>query len=163
MIGKLALLAAATVLASTSAQAICPYDANCLNNPYSGRDNSSQGIQSAPFGSGPGQYNPSYAVNPNPNSSTYNPYSPPPSADVNEEGIPLLSKGLGVGLVKGAGSLKDLNLDLLGDERLGGRLDGTGSLPGVDVDRRIQSTNASKRALPNAAGSLKGVDPDMQR
>lgn len=165
MMGKLALFVAATVLATTTAQAICPYDNNCMNNPYSGRDNSAQGIQAAPFGSGPGQYNPSYAVNPVPNSSSYNPYSPPPtgSPDENDEGSSPLSKALGIGLNRRAGSLKDLNLDLLGDERLGGRLVGTGSLPGVDLDRRVQNTNASRRALPNTAGPLKGVDPDLQR
>src|SRR5450631_481239 len=126
MIGKLAVLAAATALASTSAKAVCPYDVNCINNPYSGRDNSSQGIPVAPFGSGPGQYNPSYAVNPDPNTSTYNPYSPRPSpnADVNEGGIPSLSKGLGLGPIKGGDLLKDWNADLLGEDRLGTRLGG---------------------------------------
>ena len=107
MTGRLVCLVGAAVLASTSAFAICPYDANCINNPYSGRDASSQpssqGISPAPFGAGPGQYNPSFAVNPDQSNATYNPYAPPPSpdADVNAGEVPPLSKGLGVGLKPG--------------------------------------------------------------
>jgi hypothetical protein len=165
MTGKLVCLVGAAVLASTSAHAICPYDANCLNNPYSGRDNSSQGISPAPFGAGPGQYNPSYAVNPDQSNSTYNPYSPPPNpnADVNPGEVPSLSKGLGLGPKQGIGSLKDLGVDLLGEDRLGRATGSAGSLHGVDADKRIQNNVASKRGLPSASGSLKGVDPDMQR
>ncbi len=171
MTGRLVCLVGAAVLASTSAQAICPYDANCLNNPYSGRDNSSQGsspgISPAPFGAGPGQYNPSYAVNPDQSNSTYNPYAPPPNpnADADAGEIPPLSKGLGVGLgpKHGVGSIKDLGVDLLGEDRLGRPIGGAGSLHGVDSDKRIQNNVASRRGLPAASGSLKGVDPDLQR
>jgi len=164
MTARLACLVAAALLASTGAKAICPYDANCLNNPYSGRDNSSQGFSSAPFGAGPGQYNPSFAVNPDQSRSTYNPYSPPPdaNADVNSGEVPSLSKGLGLGPKQGVGSLKDIGVDLLGEDRLG-RPIGAASPHGVDIDKRIQSNVASKRALPSTSGSLKGVDPDMQR
>jgi hypothetical protein len=157
---------ALALLTATKAWAICPYDVNCLNNPYSGRDGSSQGIQPAPFGSGPGQYNPSYVVNPVPSGSSYNPYSPPPpnpNSDVNPSGVPLQAKGLGLGPINGAGSIKDLEHDLIGENGLGGPPGPSGSLRGVDVDKRIQNARAAKRALPSSSGSLKGVDPDLQR
>jgi len=158
---------ALALFTATGAKAICPYDVNCLNNPYSGRDNSSQGIQPAPFGSGPGQYNPSYAVNPNPDGSSYNPYSPPPppnpNSDVNPGGLQTLSKGLGLGPINGASSIKNLEHDLIGENGLGGAQGAAGSLEGVDVDKRIQNARAAKRALSTGSGSLKGVNPDAQR
>jgi hypothetical protein len=40
------------IVASSSASAICPYDANCLNNPYGGREASGPGVPMAPFGQG---------------------------------------------------------------------------------------------------------------
>ena len=163
---KMFIAIAFALFTVTSARAICPYDVNCLNNPYSGRDNSSQSIQPAPFGSGPGQYNPSYAVNPNPNASSYNPYSPPaqnPTSDVNTGGVPTLSKGLGLGPINGASSIKNLEHDLIGDNGLGGAPSPAGSLEGVDVDKRVQNARAAKHALTPGSGSLKGVNPDAQR
>ena len=38
MTGKRPLLIAILALATSSARAICPYDANCVNNPFTGRN-----------------------------------------------------------------------------------------------------------------------------
>jgi hypothetical protein len=126
MIGKRPLLIAIWALAAvSSARAICPYDANCINNPYTGRN------PVAPWGGAQGggaaivapfsrystnQLNPDFSANPLRNGVISNPYAPAP---------------------KPTGDLGTLAPSGLGSGGLGsGMIGSNGGLQGFDPDRR---------------------------
>ncbi len=86
-------LAALFALAPAGARAICPYDVNCMNNPYGGHDNSA-----APFGASPyGRGQPGAAFNANPlrGGGGYDPYAPAVNSD--EQPAAPTPGGLGLG------------------------------------------------------------------
>ena len=82
MTGKRPLLIAILAVAVLSpARAICPYDANCINNPITGRNPVAPqgGAVVAPFGRySTNQLNPDFSANPLRNGGISNPYAPAP-------------------------------------------------------------------------------------
>ena len=114
MTGKRPLIIVMLALAtSTSARAICPYDANCINNPYTGRNtvapqgqggNTVGGTAVAPkFGMySTNQLNPDFSANPGVIKPISNPFAPTPKT-TGETGTLAspLSSGLGSGLGSG--------------------------------------------------------------
>ena len=83
MTGKRELLIVIVMLAlaTLSARAICPYDANCINNPFTGRNPVAPqgGAVVAPFDRySTNQLNPDFSANPLRNGGISNPYAPAP-------------------------------------------------------------------------------------
>jgi hypothetical protein len=76
LIGKALIQALVLSLVSAKAYAICPYDANCLNNPYGGRDPYAPSLGSAPYAGGS-----AFGSNPLRAGSGYNPYAPQAPTD----------------------------------------------------------------------------------
>jgi hypothetical protein len=120
-------------LAASNARAVCPYDANCINNPYGGRDQSAPpGVMTSPFGIyGNSQLSNAFNANPLRYGPTNNPYAP------------ALNLGDGAGAPAKAHVPNGLGNSLSA---------GPGGLQGVDPDRQ--------NAPP---GGLQGVDPDRQQ
>ena len=87
MTGKSLILATMFALISSEASAICPYDANCLNNPYGGRSMGRANNDLGSFAPGPyssnGQYGLGSAFGNNPltREPRSNPFLPETSAD----------------------------------------------------------------------------------
>ena len=102
MTGKRPLIIVMLALAtSTSARAICPYDANCINNPYTGRNPvaGQGGAVVAPFSRySTNQLNPEFNGNPGVIKPISNPFAPAPktTGDSGTLASPL-SSGLGGG------------------------------------------------------------------
>src|SRR5271167_1618789 len=118
MSGKLLVFAAAVSLITSSAHAICPYDVNCLNNPYGGRVglDASGGVPVAPYGIGqPGS---AFSANPLANSmqGVYDPYVPDTRTNANVGGTVRrpLSNWVGSSSFGAAGALKGVDRDSLG-------------------------------------------------
>ena len=123
MTGKRPLIIVILALAtSTSARAICPYDANCINNPYTGRNtvapqgqggNTVGGAAVAPrFGMySTNQLNPDFSANPGVIKPISNPFAPAPKT-TGETGTLAspLSSGLGSGL-SGSNGLQGVDPD----------------------------------------------------
>ena len=122
------LLIAILALAVWSpARAICPYDANCINNPITGRNpvapragDTAAGLPSRPdlVGISTNQLNPDFNGNPGVIRPISNPYAPAPkpTGDFGTLGSPL-SNGLGGGLGSGlsgsdSSGLQGVNPDL---------------------------------------------------
>lgn len=74
MLGRATGIAVVLALTITTASAVCPYDVNCLNNPYGGRDESAPAITVAPYGAG--QLGGAFAANPLRHGSLNDPYAP---------------------------------------------------------------------------------------
>jgi hypothetical protein len=116
MIGKLPGFAIAFALIASSAQAICPYDANCLNNPYGGRDPyAPPGVPVAPYGahSVNGQLGSAFNANPLRYGAVNNPYAPALKPD-DSAGAPVnapANSGLGSGLGASPGALQGVDPD----------------------------------------------------
>ena len=106
MTGKRQLLIVMLALATSSARAICPYDTNCIDNPYTGRPVAPQGgAFVAPFGRySTNQLNPDFSANPLRNGGISNPFAPAPkpTGDSGTLAPPAFS-GLGIGLGSGLG------------------------------------------------------------
>src|ERR1700723_3516075 len=104
MTGKRPLLIAILAVAVLSpARAICPYDANCINNPVTGRNPVAPqgGAVVAPFSRySTNQLNPDFNANPGVIKPISNPFAPAPkpTGDSGTLGSPLSSGGLGSGL-----------------------------------------------------------------
>ena len=122
MTGKRPLLIAILALAVLSpARAICPYDANCINNPITGRNPVAPqgGAVVAPFSRySTNQLNPQFNANPGVINPISNPYAPAPktTGDLGTLASPL-SSGLGGGLGSGlsgsnSGGLQGVDPDL---------------------------------------------------
>jgi hypothetical protein len=117
------LAVVAFVLLVSDARAICPYDANCLDNPYGGRGDAS-GNLTAPY-SPFGQYSPNgtssaFGNNPLTRQPPNNPYLPSVSSDENQAA----PRGA---LNKPSGALQGIDPDR---QPLGG------ALQGVDPDQQ---------------------------
>ena len=116
MTGKLAGLTLVFALMAPSAHAVCPYDANCLDNPYGGRDYNTQGgVPVAPFGAynNNGQLGSAFNGNPLRYGAVNNPYAPALKPD-DGSGAPLrapLNGGLGNGLGSSPGALQGVDPD----------------------------------------------------
>ena len=102
MIVNRAILIVVLILEASSARAICPYDANCINNPYGGRSPAAPqgGVVAAPFGRySNNQYNPDFSANQQRLNGIDNPYAPiatpTPSVDSGTLASPPFS-GLGL-------------------------------------------------------------------
>ncbi len=95
--------------APADARAVCPYDVNCLDNPYGGRDNSAAPFNPAPYG--PGQVAPGFDANPLRGSSQYDPYAPSQPSNVQQQQAAPAPGGLGAGLSSVPGGLQGLNPD----------------------------------------------------
>jgi len=117
MIGRRSLLFAILALATPSAWAICPYDANCINNPFTGRNPvpSQGGPAVAPFGRySPNQLNPDFGANSLRSTGINNPYAPAPKTDADSGASPTAQPNI-----------------------LDNRLSGSaGRLQGIDPDQR---------------------------
>ena len=116
MIGKRPLLIAILALAISSARAICPYDANCINNPVTGRNPVAPqgGAVVAPFSRySTNQLNPDFNANPGVIKPIRNPFAPAPKT-TDELGTlaPPLSGGLGSGMSGSNGGLQGVDPDL---------------------------------------------------
>ena len=117
MTGKRPLLIAILALMVLSpARAICPYDANCINNPITGRNPVAPqgGAVVAPFGRySTNQLNPDFSANPLRNGGISNPYAPAPKTNGDSGTLPpALSSGLGNGLSGSNGGLQGVDPDL---------------------------------------------------
>src|SRR5271156_2027394 len=120
MTGKRQLLIVMLALATSSARAICPYDANCMNNPFTGRNPVAPqgGAVVAPFGMySTNQLNPDFSANPLRNGGISNPYAPAPKTTGDSGTLaPPLFSGLGSGLDSGIsgsnGGLQGVDPDL---------------------------------------------------
>src|SRR5208283_2785283 len=80
------VLTAAFAFISSAAFAICPYDANCLNNPYGGRDANAPNGLIAPYSGG--QSGSAFSNNPLRNQPLNNPFLPSASPDENQSASP---------------------------------------------------------------------------
>ena len=116
MFGRLALPICILALTISSARSVCPYDANCLNNPITGR--SPAGIQRAPIGTpfgmySPNQVNPEFGANPLRSGAISNPYAPAPKSAGNSGAVasPLLG-GLSSGVSSSDPGLQGVDPDL---------------------------------------------------
>lgn len=116
MTGKRPLLIAILALTVSSARAICPYDANCINNPYTGRNPVAPqgGVVAAPFGRySSNQMNPDFNANPLRYGGITNPYAPAPKTNGDSGTLaPPLFSGLGNGLNGSTGGLQGVDPDL---------------------------------------------------
>jgi len=117
MTGKRPLLIAILAVAVLSpARAICPYDANCINNPVTGRNPVAPqgGAVVAPFSRySTNQLNPEFNANPGVIKPISNPFAPAPKT-TDELGTlaPPLSGGLGSGLSGSNSGLQGVDPDL---------------------------------------------------
>jgi hypothetical protein len=118
MTGKRPLLIAILALAVLSpARAICPYDANCINNPITGRNPVAPqgGAVVAPFSrySSTNRFNPEFNGNPGVINPISNPYAPAlkTTGDSGTLASPL-SSGLGGGLGGSNSGLQGVDPDL---------------------------------------------------
>ena len=84
MMVKLLIIAFAYALVLSSARAICPYDVNCLNNPYGGRLSSPSDSVASPYGRG--QLGAAFEDNPFRGDLTTNPYAPRTEPEGQENG-----------------------------------------------------------------------------
>ena len=115
MTGKRQIIIVIVTIAASSARAICPYDANCINNPYSGRNPVAPqgGVVAAPFGRYSGnQLNPDFAANPLPFGGISNPFAPAPKINGESGTLAPPFSGLRSGVRGSNGELQGVDPDL---------------------------------------------------
>ena len=115
-------------LAASNARAVCPYDANCINNPYGGRDPyAPPGVVTSPFGIySNSQLSNAFNANPLRYGPINNPYAPALNSD--ESAKAPVPNGLGNSLSAGPGGLQRVDPDRQNAP--------PGGLQGVDPDRQ---------------------------
>jgi hypothetical protein len=143
MNGRAYFLAFVLGLCASKALAVCPYDANCLDNPYGGRNVYSPsgvyapGVSSPPYFSG--QYGGAFSNNPLYGELRNNPYSALREEEPRGYSFPKATNASGLAShgTNSSAPLQGVDLDQPNRGGLGGNgTPGSGSLQGVDPDRQ---------------------------